>query len=145
MAHLITQADGSRVPFADGGNLLNIEVVDAAKTLVTEDSGKVFSLQAAEGVEIGLPSTPAKGWNAKFVVGLAFATSAWTIVSPTKVIQGTVIVAGASVLGIDDDIITFAHAAENVGDWVGLLFDGTNYIVYGVGSASASITLTASA
>lgn len=145
MGYLITQADGSRVPFADGGNLLSIEVVSAAKTLVTEDSGKVFSLQAATGAEIGLPATPVKGWNAKFIVGLNFITTAWTIVSPTKVIQGTVIVNGASVIGVNEDIVTFAHAAENVGDYVGLMFDGTNYIVYGVGSAAASITLTASA
>lgn len=145
MSFLKTQADGSRVPFAEGGKLANVEVVSAAKTLVTEDSGKVFSLQAAEGVEIGLPATPVKGWNAKFIVGLAFATSAWTVVSPTKVIQGTVLVNGASVLGEDEDIITFAHAAENVGDWVELCFDGTNYLVSGVGSAASSITLTASA
>lgn len=143
MGHLITQADGSRVPFADGGNLLDVEVVDAAKTLVTEDSGKVFSLQAAEGAAISLPTTPVKGWNAKFIVGLAFATTAWTIVSGTTNIQGTVLVNGASVLGADETTITFAHAAENVGDWVGLLYDGSNYIVYGVGSAASSITLTA--
>lgn len=144
MGHLITQADGSRVPFADGGNLLDVEVVDAAKTLVTEDSGKVFSLQAAAGAAISLPATPVKGWNAKFIVGSAFATTGWTIVSGATNIQGTVLVNGASVLGADEDTITFAAAAENVGDWVGLLYDGSNYIVYGVGSAASSITLTAS-
>lgn len=123
----------------------NTEVVAAAKTLTAADSGKTFLLQAATGAAITLPA-PVAGLNYKFVVGLAFATTAWTVVTAAgaNIIQGTVIVNGASVLGENEDTITFAHAAESVGDHASVVSDGTNWYVSGVGSAASSITLTAS-
>jgi hypothetical protein len=123
----------------------NTEVVAAAKTLTAADSGKTFLLQAAAGAAITLP-LPAAGLNYKFIVGQAFATTAWTVVTSASanIIQGTVTVNGASVLGADEDTITFAHAAENVGDWASVISDGTDWYVSGLGSAASSITLTAS-
>lgn len=128
---------------ANDGVGSSIKVVSADTTLTASDSGKTIVLSNATGEDIVLPSV-AEGLKYKFIVGLAFATSAWTVTSATKVIQGTVLVNGASVLGANEDIITFAHAAENVGDWVEVESDGTNWYVSGVGSAASSITLTAS-
>lgn len=122
----------------------SIKVVSADTTLTAKDSGKTIILSNATGEAITLPDVE-EGLKYKFIVGLAFDTSAWTITAASKVIQGTVLVNGASVLGANEDIITFAHAAENVGDWVEIVSDGTNWYVSGVGSAAASITLTASA
>lgn len=130
---------------ANDGSGANIEVLTAAKTLSADDSGKTFILKAAAGKAITMPDAVlVAGFKAKFIVGLAFATTAWTVTAGSKKIQGTVIVNGASVLGANEDIITFAHAAENVGDWVEVVSDGTNFYVSGVGSAASSITLTAS-
>ena len=130
---------------ANDGSGANIEVLTADKTLSAKDSGKTFILKSAAGKAITYPAAAlVSGFKAKFIVGLAFATTAWTITAASKKIQGTVVVNGASVLGANEDIITFAHAAENVGDWVEVVSDGTNIYVTGVGSAASSITLTAS-
>lgn len=130
---------------ANDGVGATIETLSAAKTLDISDSGKTFILSAAAGKAITLPDACLKaGFKVKFIVGLGFATTAWTVTAASKKIQGTVIVNGASVLGANEDIITFAHAAENVGDWAELVSDGTNFYVNGVGSAASSITLTAS-
>lgn len=121
----------------------DIETITGAKALTASDCGKTFILKAATGAEITLPAA-FSGFNCKFIVGLDFITTAWTVVAPTKKIQGTVIVNGASVLGENEDIITFAFAAETIGDHVELISDGTDYFVSGVASAAAGITLTAS-
>lgn len=141
MGFLKTSAAGDRVPFNEGGNTVYTEDITAAKTLTIEDSGKCFALKAAAGVAITLPAVTA-GASYRFVVGLAFATTAWTITSATNVIQGTVIVNGASVLGSNENTISFVETAENLGDFVDLWSDGTNWYVSGVGSAIGAITLT---
>lgn len=141
MGFLITKADGSRVPFAEGGLLANVETVDAAKTLTAEDSGKVFVLSAAAGAAITLPAA-ASGLCYKFIVGSAFATTDWTIVAAAQVIQGTVIVDSTAVNGADEDTISFVASAETVGDHVSIKSDGTNWYVEGVGFAAGGITLT---
>ena len=129
---------------ANDGAGCKIKTVSADTTLTASDSGKTIVLSNATGEDIILPAV-AEGLKYKFIVGSAFITSAWTVTATTKVIQGTVLVNGASVLGANEDIITFAHAAENVGDWVEIESDGTNWYVSGVGSAASSIALTASA
>lgn len=139
-----TQVNGESIfiPANDGiGD--KITTVTGATTLTAADSDGVFVLAAAAGAAITLPAA-ARGVKYKFITGLAFATTDWTIVAPDATIQGTVIVNGASVLGANEDTITFAASAENVGDYVELVSDGTNWYVSGVGSAASSITLTAS-
>lgn len=128
---------------ANEGLGVAVKTVTEATTLDASDSGKLLVLDAAAGAAVTLPAV-AEGLSYKFVVGSAFATTDWTIVAPAAVIQGTVIVNGASVLGADEDTITFAATAENPGDWVDVVSDGTNWYVSGVGSAASSITLTAS-
>lgn len=143
MGFLITQADGDRVPFAEGGLLENVEVVAAAKTLTTEDSGKVFSLQGAtDGAAITLPAV-SSGLCYKFVVGAAFATTDWTIVSATDVIEGNATVDGAAVPASNENTISFVASAESVGDYVELSSDGTSWFVSGAGVTAGSITFTA--
>jgi hypothetical protein len=119
-----------------------VETIAAAKTLVASDSGKTFILNAAAGVQIDLPAL-ASGLKFKFIVGAAFATTDFTIVSSTNVIQGNVIVNGAHVAGSNENTISFAATAESIGDWVEVECDGTNWYVNGSGVTAASITLTA--
>jgi hypothetical protein len=59
------------------------------------------------------------------------------------VIQGAVLVAGASVPGANEDQIEFDESTESVGDWCELISDGTNWYLSGQGHTAGSIVLTA--
>ena len=116
----------------------------AATTLTAADSGKTIYLNLTAGFATTLPA-PADGLRFKFILSAAI-TGDMTIVTNggDNVIQGTIIVNGASVIGADEDTITFANAAETVGDYIELESDGTNWwIVGGVAAAAGGITLTA--
>lgn len=114
----------------------------AASALTAEDSGKTIFLDAAAGFEITLPALGA-GLKFKLVVGLAFATTDFTIVSSTDVIQGGAIVNSVFVPAANENTISFVATAETVGDYVEIECDGTNWYVSGVGAGAGSITFTA--
>ena len=120
----------------------NVVIVDAARTLTKADSGKVFILKAAAGVAVTLP-TPIAGFKAKFVVGLAFATTNFTVVASTNVIQGGADVNSTFVPAANENTISFVASAETLGDYVEITSDGTNFYVNGVGTATGAITFTA--
>lgn len=120
-----------------------VETLSAAATLTAEDSGKLLILSAAAGAQVTLPAVATSaGFSYKFVVGAAFATTAWTVKAASAVIQGGAIVNSVFVASASRNTITFAHAAETVGDTVQLSCDGTNWYVTGVGASAASITFT---
>jgi len=119
-----------------------VETITGATTLNAGDSGKVFILSAAEGAPIRLPS-PMAGVNYKFIVGSAFATNDWEIVSATNVTQGSVIVAGAHVAGSNENTVSFAAVKGIIGDFVEYVSDGTSWFVNGSGVTSGAITFTA--
>ena len=120
-----------------------VETITGAITLNAEDSSKVFTLNAAAGAQITLPAVAdAAGQNYRFIVGALFATTAWTIRAASAVIQGGAIVNSALVSSANRNLITFAHAADTVGDYVDLVCDGTNWYVNGIGTASGAITFT---
>jgi hypothetical protein len=124
--------------------LANVEAVTGAVTLTAEDSGKVFILKAAAGAQITLPAVAtSSGFRFKFVVGLAFATTNWTVLAASNVIEGSVIVNGAHVAGVNENTISFVASAESVGDFAELDCDGTNWYVNGSGVTAGAITLTA--
>lgn len=129
---------------APNGSGKVVETIAAATTLTASDSGKTLILSAAAGAAITLPAVAASaGMCFKFIVGAAFATTNWTIVAATSVIQGNVIVASTHVAGSNENTISFVASAESVGDYVDLECDGTNWYVSGSGVTSGSITLTA--
>lgn len=121
-----------------------ITAITAAKTLTSADGGKTFSLNAAAGAAITLPAASSYFEPITFVTGALFATTAWTIVTSgsENVIQGSVEVAGAVVAGVAEDTITFAHAADSIGDHVTVSTDGTSIFVKGQAALSGGITLT---
>jgi hypothetical protein len=121
-----------------------VETLTGATTLTAEDSDKSFYLNAAAGAQITLPAVATSaGFRFRFTVAALFATTAWTIKAATNKIQGGVIVNSVNVPGADENTITFAHAADTIGDFVELNCDGTNWYVFGLGTASGAITLTA--
>jgi hypothetical protein len=124
--------------------LANVEAITGATTLTAEDSGKVLILKASAGAQITLPAVATSaGLRFKFIVGLAFATTDWTIKAATNVIEGSVLVNGAHVAGVDENTISFVASAESIGDFAELVCDGTNWYVNGSGVSAGSITLTA--
>ena len=121
-----------------------VETLTAATTLTAEDSDKSFYLNAAAGAQITLPAVATSaGFRYRFTVAALFATTAWTIKAATNKIQGGVIVNSVNVPGADENTITFAHAADTIGDFVELNCDGTNWYVFGLGTTAGAITLTA--
>lgn len=125
-----------------GDNEVVVETISGARTLTQFDSGKEFTLSASAGAQITLPSVAKKGFKAKFTVGSAFATTNWTIVSATNVIQGSADVNSTLVPGANENTISFVASAETIGDYVELYSDGTNFYAYGIGAASGAITFT---
>ena len=123
--------------------VLETQVISSAITLSAADSGKLFSLNAAAGAQISLPAVASSaGLNFRFTVQALFATTAWTIVAASAVIQGGAIVNSVNVASANRNTITFATAADTIGDFVQLNCDGVNWYVSGVGHTAASITFT---
>ena len=121
-----------------------VETLTGATTLTAEDSDKSFYLNAAAGAQITLPAVATSaGFRFRFTVAALFATTAWTIKAATNKIQGGVIVNSVNVPGADENTITFSASADTIGDFVELNCDGTNWYVFGLGTAAGAITLTA--
>jgi hypothetical protein len=114
----------------------------AAATLTAADSGKDVYLDATAGFAITLPTVTA-GLKYKFIVGSAFATTNFTIVAATNVIQGGAVVNSTFVPAVDENTISFVATAETVGDYIELSSDGTNWYASGNGALAGSITFTA--
>jgi hypothetical protein len=121
-----------------------VETVAVATTLTAKDSGKVLILKAAAGAQITLPAVATSaGLRFKFIVGQLFATTDWTVKALSNAIEGSVLVNGAHVAGVDENTISFVASAESIGDFAELVCDGTNWYVNGSGVTAGSITLTA--
>ena len=142
MKYYITDADGNRIPAEGGGHIQENEILTADTTLTVEDSGKTFFLDAT-GEVITLPSTLVAGVNYTFKVIAAVATSDWTIVSATDVIEGYAVVNYATVAASNENTISLVAAAAIVGDEVKVICDGTSWQASGLGSSAGSITFTA--
>lgn len=123
--------------------LSRTNTLSTATTLTNADSGKTFTLSGSAGVAITLPSVAVDGFNARFIVGSAFATTNFTLVAPTAIIQGGGIVNSVFVPASNENTISFVASAETIGDYISIVSDGTNYYVNGVGALAGSITFTA--
>jgi hypothetical protein len=126
------------------GQINNVgETLTAVNTLNEAQSGSTLFLNSATEFATTLPA-PALGLKYKFVIAAAPSGAAYTVVtaSSANIIEGTVIVNGASVAAANEDTITFADGVAVVGDWVEVVSDGTSWFISGVGQAAASITIT---
>lgn len=139
--YYIVDALGNLVPAEGKGFLEIVEPLTEDRTLTAEDSGKTFLLDAV-GEVITLPAL-ASGLKYKFRVTVAIATSDWTIVSSTNVIQGYADVAYATVLASDENTISIVFTKAIAGDEIELLCDGTSWHVSGNLSVAASLVFTA--
>lgn len=125
----------------------SVETVTAAKTLVPNDSGKIFFLDAAAGATVTLPPIAA-GMRFKFVVASAFATSNWVVASSEgDNINGIIASMGSTVAGVPasgEDQINFVASAEAIGDYIDIVADAANsqWIVTGMCATDGGITAT---
>ena len=126
-----------------GANEIVVDTIAAARVLTQFDSGKEFTLSAAAGAQVTLPSVAKKGFKAKFTIGAAFATTNWTIKSLTNIIQGNADVNSTLVPASNENTISFVATAETIGDFIEIYSDGTNFYVDGIGAAAGSIIFTA--
>lgn len=103
----------------------------ATTTLTVDQSGTTF-LISASGTRVTLPaSTTAEvGTNYRFQINGATDTASTTIASyEGDNIEGTLIVAGAVVDCAAEDFVHLDWVSENVGDYVELMYDGTNWLI----------------
>ena len=114
----------------------NVHSLTGAYTVLPSDSGKVFTLNAAAGAGITLPSVAdaQEGWNCRFIVGTAFATTDWIITATAAIMVG-----GMNELEVDDTedgpstvagtTINIELGAETIGDYIDMVVaDGKIYI-----------------
>lgn len=121
------------------------EAVTATNTLAITESGKTVYLSGAPGPQT-LPTSTTAGQVFRFVVaGALTSTSTITTSGGENVIEGQLNVAGAVVDCDAEDTISFVGDGENIGDFVELRSNGTNWFI-GSNSAltSAKLTCTAS-
>lgn len=112
----------------------------ATTTLAVSDSGKVFSITNTSSTVIVLPATSTSaGVSYKFAIGGAIGTNATIVTSDGgNDIEGAMIVAGAVVDCDAEDTITFVADGENVGDFIEIYSNGTDWLIGASGALTAS-------
>ena len=112
-----------------------LEALTAAATLVKADSGTIYTLGTAGGFDVALPNAAAAqaGWYARFVVKVA-PTTAYTISATAGdgdnmygSVQGSEGGAGDLTNGTGTDVLTFVANKAQIGDFIELYTDGTNW------------------
>jgi hypothetical protein len=130
--HYVTQY------FNDGYVAGTVTVTGTAATLRDVDFGKTVVLSAASGTTVTLPAAKKGGWL-RFVIASAFDTANVIIDSAEgDNIEGALIVAGAVVDCDAEDQLNFVNDGENLGDFVELYSDGTNWYIGASGALSSS-------
>jgi len=109
----------------------NVQALTAAYTVLDSDSGKIFTLDSADGAyEITLPTAPLEGFHCKFIVKEDTPTGAITIAAGSAILDGVQKDAGG-----DAANSTAGTAVSNLvvgtsstqGDVIDLVSDGTTY------------------
>ena len=129
-----------------GAMIRDYEDTTAVNTLAYTECGKTIWLNAATEFATTLPAvTDLGGCKFKFIVKAAPVGTAYTVLTNggSNLIDGIVVVNGASVSCVDEDTITFTASAAISGDWVELVTDGTNWYLEGTGNAATAIACSA--
>ena len=128
-----------------GSVALKAPVVSIAKTSVystttvlASQSNSIFT-HSASGTTMTLPAVTFTGATYRFTVGGALDTGNLIIDSlEGDNIEGTLLVAGAVVDCVAEDQINFVTDGENVGDYVELYTNGTNWLIGDSGFLTAA-------
>lgn len=119
-----------------------VDVTTTAVTLSASQSGALVNLTSTGTV--ALPAVSNEGTHYTFVVGSALGAGNTVIDSAEgDNIEGALIVAGAVVDCAAEDQINFVTDGENIGDFVELYSNGTNWLIGKSGGLTAAkITCT---
>ena len=139
--YYIIDSSGNKIPVESEGFRKETTVLTADVTLTAIQSGTTFLLDAI-GEVITLPAV-SDGLNYNFIISETTATTDWTIVSATAVIQGSAEVAGAILAASNESLITLVIAKALPGDHIELISDGTNWYVSGSVVTALGVTFTA--
>lgn len=123
-----------------------VETLVATETLTANESMKLLVLSHATEFATTLPPVASSaGITYHIVIGAAPSGASYTVVTDSgeNKIYGVAVVNGDSVQASAEDTITFTDGAADVGDWVELTSDGTNWYVSGQGHAATAIVFTA--
>tara|TARA_R110000796_G_scaffold197839_1_gene314141 strand:+ start:328 stop:1035 length:708 start_codon:yes stop_codon:yes gene_type:complete len=117
------------VTLGQKGSLVPIETLTAARVVTNADSGTTFICSGAAGKAITLPAVAdvTAGWNCRFIVGQAFATTDWIITATAAIMVGginelTDSVGPSTVAGTT---INIELGSETIGDYIDFVCDGT--------------------
>jgi len=113
------------------------------KTLTSADNGKTFILSDAAAGDYTLPAVATSaGFRVKFIVGFDITSSSKVDSAEGSNIEGCIMVA-STVVDVDGvDQMNFINTADNIGDWITLISDGTYWYVDGRALSSGAITAT---
>tara|TARA_R110000764_G_scaffold57281_1_gene124744 strand:+ start:1732 stop:2439 length:708 start_codon:yes stop_codon:yes gene_type:complete len=133
------------VTLGQKGSLVPIETLTAARVVSNADSGTTFICSGAAGKAITLPAVAdvTAGWNCRFIVGQAFATTDWIITATAAIMVGginelTDSVGPSTVAGTT---INIELGAETIGDYVDFVCDGTKFFIRGQSKLDGAFTL----
>jgi hypothetical protein len=124
------------------GGLDTTTALTGATTITADQSGTTFVISGT-GATYTLPAVTNDGFKARFVIGGAFSTNAVIDSAEGDNVEGTLIVAGAVVDCASVDQINFVADGENIGDFVDVYSDGTQWLIGASGvltSAKATCT-----
>jgi hypothetical protein len=120
-----------------------VENVTAGKTCdANRDNNKTFILADGAPGTITLPAVTNAGFRCTVIVGAAITDDGILASAEGDNMEGSLVVAGAAVTVNAADQINFVDTAENIGDRVDVISDGTYWYVTGIGLTSGSITAT---
>lgn len=137
----ITVTGASTIGSASNGlKMFRPKVLSTGDTTLTVATSGTTYLTATAGVDWTLPAVAlSNGAFYRFRISGAFATTSVTIVSAEgDNIEGSLIVAGAVVDCSANDVITFVNDGEDIGDYVDLSSDGTNWYIDSSNGLTAS-------
>jgi len=121
----------------------SVQIMTASVTLTEHDNGSIIVLGAAAPGTITLPAVAdSKGYRIKVITGFALTSNAVVASAEGDNIEGSMIVAGAVVDVNAADQINFVNTADNIGDFVELVCDGTYWHAFGNALTTGALTAT---
>jgi len=123
-----------------------IEALTATKTVEVADCGTIFTLDAAAGFTVTMPSiaTAGKGWWCKFIVKTSVTSNGYTIdLSGSDAVTG-VIVCSADGTATDSTGVAqavFVANAAIIGDQLEMVTDGVRWYATGHCNAHTGIDM----
>ena len=116
--------------------------VTAGVTLTAADNGKTVLLADADSGDVTLPAVTTTGFSVRVLCAFAITASSAVISAEGDNITGTLVVNGTTVLSEVEDQVNFILNLAEVGDYIDIVSDGTQWIMNGIGGAAGSITAT---